>query len=581
MNTYYVKLHLKRGISHDDCINLFLDWINGSDKYDSEGLARSANEVAVNPYFFRKDNISLEIREYDDATGNITACRFVNKAGFETWTVSVVFFESVGENSYISVQQEYVGASADSLPRDAHRPFVVKKILDQGWIDAEWYFSLGEKRYGAAKDKAHYFTPDLKNANTVADILTGLRTEMLPVVYFSYNPVIHRFALSPNAIEKLAIDLMGTAYVIAEPKDTAVIDAISLKSDMKKVFRGHVGIYFPNNAEYVRINPEYHKNVADRIKRIVWEESLSRRTERDVTWKVLLNICEWKELIEDEGKELEKLKKKVDKKKRQLKFCKQMIEEKNIVAIPDAEDLEEVEATMEECRNLILQAIKNGKAIYNENNGRLRGAHLLDVLLSENSESRIFNAEDAPYKEDIRLNYENPDESFTQLSHDLDEKMKETRKELFSLEAQLSAYESEKICVIALPNEEHEKIIGEFNNLILECIDEELDKAESRRDSRAEMILRKVLNVNEEIGTSRAEMEEIAELVKKSDPWNESVEKSLSEKGFVFEAKNRHHKAYWYGDSRYPAIFSCTASDWHTAQNTASDIIKKISVYRK
>ena len=25
MNTYYVKLHLKRGISHDDCINLFLD----------------------------------------------------------------------------------------------------------------------------------------------------------------------------------------------------------------------------------------------------------------------------------------------------------------------------------------------------------------------------------------------------------------------------------------------------------------------------------------------------------------------------------------------------------------------------
>lgn len=578
MNTYYGKLHIKKGISRDDCIDLFLEWIKGSDKYDSKGLAEHAGDVTEYPYLYRNDPISLEIRNYNDLTGKITACQFVNVMGEEKWTVSVVFFETNGEKPYILVQQEYDNANGNTAPANLHRPFIVKMILDKGWIDGKSYLALGAKRYGTAQDRAHYFQPSAKTADAVGNIVAGRRSERLPVVYFSYDPLNRRYALSPNAMEKLAIDLMGTAYVIADSKDTAVIDAVSLKSATRKVFRGRVGIYFPNSDEYVRINPGYRRNIAEQIKRIVWEESLSLRTEKDVTWKVLLDICEWRELVEEQRKDYEELKRKVDKKRRQLEFYRHFAGEKNILTIPDAEALEEVGATMEDCRNLIIQAIKNGRAIYTD---RLRGTHVVEALLSENDKSGFCEGEALPYKEDIRLDYGNPDESFTQYSHELDGKIEETRRELFSLEAQLSAYESERFCVIALPKSEEEKFDGEFNDLILECIDEERNKAELNGDSRAVDILQKVLGVNEESETGRAEMEELEELIKKSDPWNDGVERRLSDKNFVFEPKNRHHKAFWYGDSRYPAIFSCTASDHRTAQNTASDIIKTISVYRK
>lgn len=73
-------------------------------------------------------------------------------------------------------------------------------------------------------------------------------------------------------------------------------------------------------------------------------------------------------------------------------------------------------------------------------------------------------------------------------------------------------------------------------------------------------------------------MSRIAQIISRMSNWTPKIERELESEGFVFQEERKHHKGYFI-DSSYPVTFSCTPSDYRTAQNTRSDIMKKISIY--
>lgn len=156
----------------------------------------------------------------------------------------------------------------------------------------------------------------------------------------------------------------------------------------------------------------------------------------------------------------------------------------------------------------------------------------------------------------------------------MDQTKSELEKEKYSVMAQSSQYTVESLCMIRVPQDETEFFSDEFNDLILICIKKELEVASARE----KVMLEDVLACNKTSLFGRKKMDQIAQTIKRSNPWSASIERELERLGFVFEPFSKHHRAY-YKDPRYNVIFSSTASDFRTGDNTASDIMKKISIF--
>jgi hypothetical protein len=579
MVIYDAKIFLKQEATQEKCIDLFLKWIKNSPQYKekSKGLIQNACDLKDDEYQYNQDSIQLLIKCYHDASNTITACQFINTEVDGNWTVSVVYFQTENENPYILVQQEFDGIITKR--KKPHRPFIVKLILDNGWIDSKQYLSIDNKKYGIKDDKQHYFTVTEKSVEDYAHIILGGKNVDLPLVYFSYDFPNNKYAISKSRLEKLAIDLIGTAYVAIDSMDSNVIDQLSLRCNTKKIFRGHIGIYFPNSDEYIRINPYTCKlnDVSDIIRQIIWNEATLNRSDKDITWKVLLNLCEWKELYRSIQEEIRNKRSLIYKMNCQLNFYRKISNGKNVFKIPSLEEIESCDTTPEECRNLIVESIKDVELVYEYDQ---RIFHLVKALLSNNEESNICNLENQQEEDDnIFVDCTCPDESYTDLCNNAERELDELKREIYSLKAQLSVFECESIQVISIPETEKEFFEGEFSDLILQCLTKKKEKEEIKGQSRAVGILQKIIDENPSDFIGKKYMKEIEELIEHSDPWTEAKERQFEQLGFIFTDRRKHHKAY-FKEKRYNVSFSCTASDHRTAQNTKSDIMHKISIYR-
>lgn len=157
---------------------------------------------------------------------------------------------------------------------------------------------------------------------------------------------------------------------------------------------------------------------------------------------------------------------------------------------------------------------------------------------------------------------------------ELDRTKCELEREKYAVISKGSQYMIDTLCMICVPPEETEFFTDEFNDLILMCINKELAVA----DVREKTMLEDVLACNKMSASGRKKMGQVSEVIKRSAPWTAQVQKDLEREGFVFESSSKHHRAY-YKEKRYNVIFSNTASDFRTGENTASDIMKKISIY--
>lgn len=577
MKNYDAKIFLKADISQEACINLFLNWLNGSKNYKTEGLAKSyqdiCGKVCSDGYKYDNENISLTLKcAVDSQGGSVAACQFINHDNVGDWMVSAVFFFTNNEVPYVLIQQE-CKLYDETISIEAHRPYIVTKIVDNGWIDSGAYCSFGRKQYCEKNTSEHFFRVTEEDIDEIADIMLGKGDNEIPVVYFSYDPTIGRYGASFKKMEKLAKDLAGTAYVLLDPCAVTLIDQISLKARTNKVFRGHIGIYSPGDSTVLRINPQYHKeDLIPFINSMIWGERAGYRTDRDITWKKILSVEEWDELIRIQTRENLDLRYKIHALRQVNKFLQLMKEGKRVVSFPMEKLYGKNVFLGEEYRNYVIKSLRRGLTYYTDIGSR--GNHLIEKMIALNSQTEYLRDTYQEEERGMMVPFAGAEKEFEQKLRELDQTKSELEKEKYSVMAQSSQYTVESLCMICVPQDETEFFPDEFNDLILICIKKELEIASARE----KVMLEEVLAYNKMCSFGRKKMDQIAETIKRSNPWSASIERELERLGFVFEPFSKHHRAY-YKDPRYNVIFSSTASDFRAGENTASDIMKKISIY--
>lgn len=577
MKIYDAKIFLKPEISQEECINLFLSWIYNSKNYDSKGLARSYQEISgeiySKGYKYNNSNIMLSLKCAVDSQGCfVTACQLVNLDDTGEWTVSAVFFAANNEKPYVLVQQECKLYDESTLIK-FHRPYIVTKIVDNGWIDSGAYCSFEGKQYCAKEAKEHFFRVTKDDIDTVSNIMLGKGNNDIPVVYFSYDPINRKYGASYQKIEKLAKDLAGTAYVLLDPCTDKLIDLISLKTKKNKVFRGHIGIYSPGDETVFRVNPQYHKeDLISFINSIIWGQRAGRRTDRDITWQKILSVEEWDELIRIQTQENLALRQKIQGLQQKNKFLQFISQGKRVVSFPMQKICDTNVFLGEEYRNYVIKALRRGLTYYTD--VASRGHHLLHKLIKLNSPTEYIKFKYQNDETGMMVPFAGEEKEFEYKLKELDRTKCELEREKYAVISKGSQYMIDTLCMICVPPEETEFFTDEFNDLILMCINKELAVA----DVREKTMLEDVLACNKMSASGRKKMGQVSEVIKRSAPWTAQVQKDLEREGFVFESSSKHHRAY-YKEKRYNVIFSNTASDFRTGENTASDIMKKISIY--
>lgn len=577
MKIYDAKIFLKPQISQEECINLFLSWIYNSKNYDSKGLARSYQEISgeiySKGYKYNNSNIMLSLKCAVDSQGCfVTACQLVNLDDTGEWTVSAVFFAANNEKPYVLVQQECKLHDESTLIK-FHRPYIVTKIVDNGWIDSGAYCSFEGKQYCAKEAEEHFFRVTKDDIDTVSNIMLGKGNNDIPVVYFSYDPINRKYGASYQKIEKLAKDLAGTAYVLLDPCTDKLIDLISLKTKKNKVFRGHIGIYSPGDETVLRVNPQYHKeDLISFINSIIWGQRAGRRTDRDITWQKILSVEEWDELIRIQTQENLALRQKIQGLQQKNKFLQFISQGKRVVSFPMQKICDTNVFLGEEYRNYVIKALRRGLTYYTD--VASRGHHLLHKLIKLNSPTEYIKFKYQNDETGMMVPFAGEEKEFEYKLKELDRTKCELEREKYAVISKGSQYMIDTLCMICVPPEETEFFTDEFNDLILMCINKELAVA----DVREKTMLEDVLACNKMSASGRKKMGQVSEVIKRSAPWTAQVQKDLEREGFVFESSSKHHRAY-YKEKRYNVIFSNTASDFRTGENTASDIMKKISIY--
>ncbi len=583
MKCYDVKIYIKDNIRQEDCIDLFLSWIKISKhyKHDTQEMANSfeqiKNLIIGDGYCYKKGDIQLTIISRQDSKQcTATACRFVNRDKTGEWIVSLVYFQPLNETPYLLIQQDFYSKSGVEKPKKVNRPYIVTKILEMGWIDSSKYLRFGNQQYAEKNSKTNFFVVSQEEQNKVVNMINGQGENTLPLVYFSYNSIRKSYGFPEWRIQELSKDLLGTAYVVKEPADTSLMDQITLGSEGKKAFRGYIGLYFPQSTDWIILSP--HISV-DLIKNLIWEQAAYNRTERDVTWEGFFKIKEWDELIQEQIEINNNLRAKVFNLEQRVNFFKSLHIGETILTLPVPDVFEKDTISEEEYRNCAIKSLKNG-LIRKYPDREDRGHHLLKKILQINEETSFLAEVSMAQDEGMVLGFEDVGPKNEEQLRRLGEIEKELLNKQHALQARLSKYEGEAISLINIPNEEKEFVEGEFNDLIVLCLQETKKQAEESGESRIVEILERLERENPMGENGKKTMDKLADLISRTHTWNSNIEHELKTMGVEFVPRSKHHKAYYRGDSRYPIIFACTGSDYRTAQNTSSDAIKKISIYR-
>ena len=423
------------------------------------------------------------------------------------------------------------------------------------------------------RPRSIFFRVTKDDIDTVSNIMLGKGNNDIPVVYFSYDPINRKYGASYQKIEKLAKDLAGTAYVLLDPCTDKLIDLISLKTKKNKVFRGHIGIYSPGDETVLRVNPQYHKeDLISFINSIIWGQRAGRRTDRDITWQKILSVEEWDELIRIQTQENLALRQKIQGLQQKNKFLQFISQGKRVVSFPMQKICDTNVFLGEEYRNYVIKALRRGLTYYTD--VASRGHHLLHKLIKLNSPTEYIKFKYQNDETGMMVPFAGEEKEFEYKLKELDRTKCELEREKYAVISKGSQYMIDTLCMICVPPEETEFFTDEFNDLILMCINKELAVA----DVREKTMLEDVLACNKMSASGRKKMGQVSEVIKRSAPWTAQVQKDLEREGFVFESSSKHHRAY-YKEKRYNVIFSNTASDFRTGENTASDIMKKISIY--
>ena len=146
-----------------------------------------------------------------------------------------------------------------------------------------------------------------------------------------------------------------------------------------------------------------------------------------------------------------------------------------------------------------------------------------------------------------------------------------------SLQAALNATGMEEGIIIK--SDVKEFFNGEQHDMLVTVLKEALDRS-GGFDTRRYELIKSLLEQNEYIGNGRETLEVVKRVLSSGEAIGKREIQDLERVGFALINESTHYKFVYRGNERYWFSVSKTPSDKRSGKNSASDIIKRLSVYQ-
>lgn len=310
MLVFSTSLPIRDEVTQQDCMRLFVDWLNGSPHYPTEEICIDVN--SYDDYDYVKDNITFSVRHYKDETIELSACRLQNREEKLIWSNDCIFLKSQGKKSLLIQLNCHRTDFRTELPT-IHKPYIVRMFVEKGYCALDGSIPVTDQPIVA----------DEGNYEEYRDIMCGNLSYQMPVVYISKD-CWGKTAVSPTY---LAHQLSGVAHVFLE--DSYEI-AARLQEDTNgnNAYLGYVGIYFPGT-QYCQkhglmyYNDDYRK-MCQGIIDDVWDALMNRADSTQYNWNQILalqarqKMMKMKNLNEQSKEELDEYIDTFDREKQEL-----------------------------------------------------------------------------------------------------------------------------------------------------------------------------------------------------------------------------------------------------------------------
>ena len=392
--------------------------------------------------------------------------------------------------------------------------------IDKGFSTPYFITMLIEKGFlkkdGLLEISDKPFFADETNLDIIADVINGKSGCNLPVVYISKTSLDEY----PVDVNVLAERLKGVAHVVVQKSICTNMKLKEMTSD-KNETHGSVGIYFPNNTLehrkfFYRKASGSDTLISEKVIPLVIQYCNSRMTETLYTWHGVNNAL---------------LRERLNKKREER------------LAVEDA-----------------LKASEK------------KNAEIIESLSEKEREirERVY----AEALEETNKMIEAFDDDEERLKNQIEELMLANEKlqnENQRLKNKLDARDSLPLLFMG---DENDFYPGEVKDIILTVLNDALEGL-SPGSRRADIVSDVIAN-NDFQKITDHKAEEIKHLLKDYRKMNSSIQKALTDLGFVITDEGKHYKVTYFADGRYHTIFSKTASDWRAGKESAADTIKMV-----
>lgn len=95
MLVFSTRLPIRAEVTQQECLELFLEWLNGSPYYPTDEICFDVN--SHDDYDYTKENITFSVRYFKDESIELSACRLENREANAIWDNDCVFLNDHGK----------------------------------------------------------------------------------------------------------------------------------------------------------------------------------------------------------------------------------------------------------------------------------------------------------------------------------------------------------------------------------------------------------------------------------------------------------------------------------------------------
>lgn len=310
MLVFSTRLPIRAEVTQQECLELFLEWLNGSPYYPTDEICFDVN--SHDDYDYTKENITFSVRCFKDESIELSACRLENREANAIWDNDCVFLNDHGKKSLlIQLNCNRTDFRTDLPP--IHKPYIVRMFVEKGYCDLDGQIPVTDEPIIAGKG----------NYEEYRDIICGKFSYEMPVVYISRD-YWGKTAVNPKY---LAHQLSGIAHVFVEESYDI---AIRLQEDThgNNAYLGYVGIYFPGTQYCQKHGLGYYaddfRKMCQGITDDVWDALMNRSDSTQYSWNQILalqarqKMLKMKDVSEQSKEELDTYIVTFDKEKEEL-----------------------------------------------------------------------------------------------------------------------------------------------------------------------------------------------------------------------------------------------------------------------